>query len=86
MKSPIIGPRLKRAALLLLLGSFIASVRSIQAAGVRTGSAEGYLLVCSATDEFSDGDLVFNAVTPEPHVLLSNIFGIKMHRIGMERR
>jgi hypothetical protein len=27
----------------------------------RTGSAEGYLLVCSATDEFSDGDLIFNA-------------------------
>ena len=27
----------------------------------RTGSAEGYLLVYSATDEFSDGDLVFNA-------------------------
>ena len=25
-------------------------------------------------------------VTPEPHALLSNIFGIKMHRIGMERR
>jgi len=27
----------------------------------RTGLAEGYLLVYSATDEFSDGDLVFNA-------------------------
>ena len=27
----------------------------------RTGSAEGYLLVYSATDEFSDGDLAFNA-------------------------
>jgi len=27
----------------------------------RTGSAEGYLLVYSATDEFSDGELVFNA-------------------------
>ena len=27
----------------------------------RTGSAEGYLLVYSATDEFSDGDLIFNA-------------------------
>ena len=27
----------------------------------RTGSADGYLLVYSATDEFSDGDLVFNA-------------------------
>ena len=26
-----------------------------------TGLAEGYLLVYSATDEFSDGDLVFNA-------------------------
>ena len=25
------------------------------------GSAKGYLLVYSATDEFSDGDLVFNA-------------------------
>jgi hypothetical protein len=27
----------------------------------RTGSAEGYLLVYSATDPFDDGDLVFNA-------------------------
>ena len=27
----------------------------------RTDSAEGYLLVYSATDEFSDGDLIFNA-------------------------
>ena len=27
----------------------------------RTGLAEGYLLVYSATDEFSDGDLIFNA-------------------------
>lgn len=27
----------------------------------RTGSAEGYLSVYSATDEFSDGDLIFNA-------------------------
>ena len=27
----------------------------------RTGSAEGYLLVHSATDEFNDGDLIFNA-------------------------
>src|SRR6201993_1921022 len=27
----------------------------------RTGSAEGYLLVYSATDEFNDGDLIFNA-------------------------
>src|ERR1700758_3012677 len=27
----------------------------------RTGSAEGYLLVYSATDEFSDGELIFNA-------------------------
>jgi len=27
----------------------------------RTGSADGYLLVYSATDEFSDGDLIFNA-------------------------
>jgi len=27
----------------------------------RTGSAEGYLLVYSATDEVSDGDLIFNA-------------------------
>lgn len=27
----------------------------------RTGSAEGYLLVYSATDPFEDGDLVFNA-------------------------
>jgi hypothetical protein len=27
----------------------------------RTGSAHGYLLVYSATDEFSDGDLIFNA-------------------------
>ena len=26
-----------------------------------TGLAEGYLLVYSATDEFSDGDLIFNA-------------------------
>ena len=26
-----------------------------------TGRAEGYLLVYSATDEFNDGDLVFNA-------------------------
>ena len=25
----------------------------------RTGSAQGYLLVYSATDEFSDGDLIF---------------------------
>ena len=30
----------------------------------RTGSAEGYLLVYSATDEFSDGDLVLNAHSP----------------------
>ena len=29
----------------------------------RTGSAEGYLLVYSATDEFNDGDLIFNAHT-----------------------
>ena len=27
----------------------------------RAGSAVGYLLVYSATDEFSDGDLIFNA-------------------------
>ena len=27
----------------------------------RTGSADGYLLVYSATEEFSDGDLIFNA-------------------------
>jgi hypothetical protein len=27
----------------------------------RTGLADGYLLVYSATDEFSDGDLIFNA-------------------------
>jgi hypothetical protein len=27
----------------------------------RTGSADGYLLVYSAPDEFSDGDLIFNA-------------------------
>ena len=27
----------------------------------RTGSTDGYLLVYSATDEFNDGDLVFNA-------------------------
>jgi hypothetical protein len=27
----------------------------------RTGSAEGYLLVYSATDKFNDGDLLFNA-------------------------
>jgi len=27
----------------------------------RTGSVEGYLLVYSGTDEFSDGDLIFNA-------------------------
>jgi hypothetical protein len=27
----------------------------------RTGSTDGYLLVYSATDEFSDGDLIFNA-------------------------
>jgi hypothetical protein len=27
----------------------------------RTRSAEGYLLVYSATEEFSDGDLIFNA-------------------------
>ena len=27
----------------------------------RIGSAQGYLLVYSATDEFSDGDLIFNA-------------------------
>ena len=27
----------------------------------RTGSTQGYLLVYSATDEFSDGDLIFNA-------------------------
>ena len=26
----------------------------------RTGSAQGYLLVYSATDEFNDGDLIFN--------------------------
>jgi hypothetical protein len=26
----------------------------------RTGSVDGYLLVYSATDEFSDGDLIFN--------------------------
>jgi hypothetical protein len=30
----------------------------------RTGSADGYLLVYSATDEFSDGDLIFNAHSP----------------------
>jgi hypothetical protein len=27
----------------------------------RIGSAQGYLLVYSATDEFNDGDLIFNA-------------------------
>src|SRR5215470_8838837 len=27
----------------------------------RTGSTDGYLLVYSATDEFSDDDLIFNA-------------------------
>jgi hypothetical protein len=61
MKPPIIGPLLNTAALLLLLGSFIASVRHTQAVGFRTRSVDGYLLVYSATDEVSDGDLVFNA-------------------------
>jgi hypothetical protein len=60
MKLPIIGPLLKMAALLLLLGSFIASVRSTQAAGFLTRSVDGYLLVYSATDEVSDGDIAFN--------------------------
>ena len=48
---------LKTAALLVSLGSFIGSLTSTQAAGVHTGSVHGYLLVYSATDEFSDGDL-----------------------------
>ena len=39
---------------------FIGLVRS-GAPEHGTGLAEGYLLVYSATDEFSDGDLVFNA-------------------------
>src|SRR5262245_46692671 len=60
MKLPINSPLLKTAALLLLLRSFIDSLRSTQAAGFRTSSVDGYQLVYSATDEVSDGDTAFN--------------------------
>ena len=66
----------KAALLIVLLAFSCGSLMIAQAGGndslfigmVRSGKmehgiglAEGYLLVYSATDEFSDGDLVFNA-------------------------
>ena len=76
MKSPFNHSFVKTAVLLVSLGVVIGSLTIAQAGDKtalriglvrsggmehRTGSAEGYLLVYSATDEFSDGDLVFNA-------------------------
>lgn len=50
---------LKTATVLVSLGSFINSLTSMQAAGFRPSSVDGCLLVYSATDESSDGDLAF---------------------------
>ena len=85
MKSPINYLFLKTAVLLASLGSFTASLTIPQARGSdllfvsaarpgasdnRTKSAEGYLLVYSATDEVSDGDMVFN--THSSYVIYKN--------------
>jgi len=60
MKLAINCSFLKTVALLALLAWFSASVATTQAAGFRTSSGAGYLLVYSATDEVSDGDTAFN--------------------------
>ena len=76
MKSLLKSTCLKTKLLIVLFAFSCGSLMIAQAGGndslfigmVRsgtldhgTGLAEGYLLVYSATDEFSDGDLVFNA-------------------------
>ena len=76
MKSPINDFLLKTAFALASLGLFNASLTIPQARGSdllflssarpgvsdnRAFSPEGYLMVYSATDEVSDGDMVFNA-------------------------
>jgi hypothetical protein len=85
MKSPINYSVVKTALLLASLGSFNASLTIPQARGsdllfvsaARPGpsdngtkSAKGYLLVYSATDEVSDGDMVFN--THSSYVIYTN--------------
>jgi hypothetical protein len=69
-------PSLLKTLLLISLASFIGSLAMSQAGTSdafsvgavhigaphdRQGSAQGFLLVYSATDPFNDGDLVFNA-------------------------
>ena len=76
MKSLLNSSCSKTALLIVLLAFSCGSLMIAQAGGndflfigiIRSGTldhgiglAEGYLLVYSATDEFSDGDLVFNA-------------------------
>ena len=76
MKTRLHSSLLKTVLLLVSLASFIGSLATSQggtndaffvgAAHIgaphhRQGSAQGYLLVYSATDPFNDGDLVFNA-------------------------
>ena len=75
MKSLLHSVASKTLLLVVLLGSLIASVGIAQgetddpffvgamniAPANHPHSAEGYLLVYSATDPFDDGDLVFNA-------------------------
>jgi hypothetical protein len=76
MKTQLHSSLLKTVLLLVSFGSFIGTLATSQAGtndaffvgavhiGAphhHQGSAKGYLLVYSATDEFSDGELVFNA-------------------------
>jgi hypothetical protein len=76
MKTRLHSSLLTTVLLLVSLASFIGSLATSQGGtsdaffvgavhiGVphhRQGSAQGYLLVYSATDPFNDGDLVFNA-------------------------
>jgi hypothetical protein len=76
MKTLLHSSLLKTVLPLVLLVSFIGTLATSQAGTSdaffvgavhigaphhRQGSAQGYLLVYSATDPFNDGDLVFNA-------------------------
>jgi len=74
MKTRLHSSLLKPVLLLVSLATSIGSLATSQAGTTDAffvgaahigaphyGSAEGYLLVYSATDEFTDGDLVFNA-------------------------
>ena len=76
MKTRLHSSLLKTVLLLVSLASSIGSLATSQAGTSdaffvgaahigaphhRQGPAQGYLLVYSATDEFNDGDLIFNA-------------------------